>query len=316
MFPLDAYVVATNPSTGEFSLSLLDRFRVTIGNNTASFALRTGREGVLRSDVSVAGRGLVGHLTYTHTLFSQPPTGSAAATWEPDTALSIGAVRLTSAGRPFALLRLALTDLPSQASAGWTGVGLDIVSTGGLRVSATTFGEARLWPGGYAQAGATLGYSLGDLPTTLRFSFSDLRAVALPPAAVRVGIARAGGRQRFGRAVQLAESGHGRRGASTAVRSRRRRLDNPRWIRYNVRRPGGWYRADRRSVHVGRPAVVRRSRRGRHTASRGRKNGRLRRHLALAIAEESDHEGSRTLAVGLRRSSSAKRPRSRGSPIG
>ncbi|MEW5825692.1 MAG: M1 family aminopeptidase [Candidatus Bipolaricaulota bacterium] len=184
-FPLDAYVLSTNAATGEVSLGLLDRFQVTLGDNRAALAVRTGRDGLLRSDVALVAGSLVGGISFTHTTFAQPPTGSAAEAWEPDLALSVGAMRLVSDGEPVTLLRLALSDLPTLASSSQAAIGFDLVSTGAWRIAASAFGEARLWPGGYAQASGTLGYALGDLPTALRFRFSDLKAVRIAPAAVR-----------------------------------------------------------------------------------------------------------------------------------
>jgi hypothetical protein len=181
--PLDAYVLTPNTSEGGVSLSWLDRFRVTIGQDAASLLLREGRSEELDAAVQLTDQGLNGAVAYAYTTFSQPEVGSPGTTWESDMTLSVAGHRFATSEGPLYVLRLAAVDLPSITDSATAAIALDIASNGSARFSVAAFDELRIFPGVYLQGTGFLGFGLGDLPNRLLFTFDDLRSVTLPAAA-------------------------------------------------------------------------------------------------------------------------------------
>lgn len=180
--PLDAYVLSPDASSGGFSFGWLDRFRVTVRGDSASMIVNEGRHHRYTGGVSIAENRLVGNLAYTYTTYHLPETGSPATYWEPDVALTAGVRRLVSGDEPLWVLSLSAFDLPSAGDSRVQAIALDIADEGSTRLSVSAFDEIRLLPQLYLQGVGTLGFSVGDLPPPLRFTFGELRTSALPPA--------------------------------------------------------------------------------------------------------------------------------------
>jgi len=172
--PLDAYILSPN-SAGGFTFGWLDRFAVVVGESSASVTINEGRHHQYSGSVSIADDRLAGKFAYTYTVYHRPETGSAATYWEPDVELTIGARRLFSGDDPIWLLQLSALDLSSIAHSHAKSIAVGVTEGGAARLALSAFDEVRLLPQFYLQGVGTLGFSVGDLPSALRFSFSELR---------------------------------------------------------------------------------------------------------------------------------------------
>jgi hypothetical protein len=180
--PLDAYTLSPNPSTGGFTFAWLDRFAVAVGENSAAMIVREGRHDEYSASVSIDASRLSGEVAYTYTSYARPETGSAATYWEPDVRLTASAARLFSGDDPIWALQLSAVGLPSVGHSHAESVAVGITEGGATRLALSAFDEVRLLPQLYLQGVGTLGFSVGDLPAPLRFSFSELRTDSLGPA--------------------------------------------------------------------------------------------------------------------------------------
>jgi hypothetical protein len=184
--PLDAYVLAPDTGSSGISLSRLDRFRVAVSQDQASLVLRRGRGEELQATVSVAGAQLLGSLEYALTTYAEIETGAPGTTWVPDFTFSVTGVRQVSDGAPLYVLRLAAVRLATTADPTVAAVDLDLASTGAARLTAAASDEVAILPQVYIQGSAFIGFGLGQLPSALQFRFSELHAVPLAPADVKL----------------------------------------------------------------------------------------------------------------------------------
>jgi len=182
--PLDAYVITPDTTSGGFTFSWLDRFRITVQGNSASMIVNEGRNHRYSGSVSVADGTLTGELAYTFTRYAPVETGSPATYWAPDIALSGALLRLydTEAEEAFWALRLSAIDLPSIAATSISAASIDLAEGGGSRLTVRAFDEIRLLPNFYLQGSGVLGFGVGDLPAPLRFTFDELPAMTMTPS--------------------------------------------------------------------------------------------------------------------------------------
>ncbi len=180
--PLDAYVLAPDAGSSGVSLSRLDRFRLAVSQERASLVVRRGRGEAFQAGVSFAGQHIEAELAYSLTTFAPVETGGPGTTWEPSFTTSLSAERLVAAGQPLYVMHLVGVDLATSSDAAAAAVGLDVASTGAIRLAAAASDEFGILPQVYARASAVIGYGLGSLPTPLQFTFDELRAVKLPRA--------------------------------------------------------------------------------------------------------------------------------------
>jgi len=180
--PLDAYVITPAPSSNGFSFSYLDRFRVTVEPSAATMVVKKGRGDRYTGYASIEDGRLTGNLTYTHIAYGQPEIGLSSGYWEPDIAYSIGLSRLFSDDRPLFAFRLGALDLPSITASRARSVYLDLTDGGAVRFSVFGYDEIRIAPRAYLEGGVFFGFSAGDLPSALRFRFTELHASPLLPA--------------------------------------------------------------------------------------------------------------------------------------
>jgi hypothetical protein len=174
--PLDAYLLSPDPTSGGFAFSWLDRFRVTVQGTSASMIVNEGRHNRYSGAVSIEDGKLVGNLAYTYTTYHRPETGSAATYWEADVALAASVRRIVSGEDAMWTLRFTALDLPSLARSHAKTIALDIAENASTRLSISMFDEIRLLPGFYLQGVGSLGFSVGDLPVALWYTFDELRA--------------------------------------------------------------------------------------------------------------------------------------------
>ncbi|MCX6098961.1 MAG: M1 family aminopeptidase [Candidatus Bipolaricaulota bacterium] len=184
--PLDAYVLAPDTGSSGISLSRLDRFRVAVSQDEASLVIRRGRGEEFQANVSIAGANLQGSVGYALTTFAEIETGAPGTTWVPDFTFSVTGVRQVSDDAPLYVLRLAAVRLATTADPTVTAVGLDLASTGAARLTAAASDEVAILPRVYIQGSAFIGFGLGQLPSALQFRFSELHAVPLAPADVKL----------------------------------------------------------------------------------------------------------------------------------
>ncbi len=181
ILPLDAYVISPSPTTGGFSFSWLDRFRVSVRENSVSIAVNEGRNHSLSGAVSVAENRLTGQLAYTYTTYGTFETGSPATYWAPDVELTATVRRLLDGEDPLWTFSLSALDLPSIGDSQAAAVGVDIADGGAVRLSIQAFDEIRLVPNLYLQGVGMLGFGGGDLPAPMKFTFDELRSLPLDP---------------------------------------------------------------------------------------------------------------------------------------
>ena len=179
--PLDAYVLAPDSRSGGFSFSRLNRFRVTVTSSGATAVIVDGREHMVAASASTEDGRMIGSIAYAYTEYSQPETGSAGTTWEPDWRLSIAARRIATDDGPLLAFRLTALDLPSIAGQRTAAVSVDWTAAGAGRLSVSAFDEAPIFPGIYLQVASTLGFGFGALPEALRFAFDEIHCAPLTP---------------------------------------------------------------------------------------------------------------------------------------
>jgi len=179
--PLDAYVITPTPDSSGFSFSYLDRFRITLSRDSASMIIKKGRSDRYTGYASIGRRRLTGNLSYTYISYHRPEIGSPSVYWEPDIAYSIGVSRLFSDDKPLFSFRFGALDLPSITATRQRAIYLDLVGTGAVRFSVLAYDEIRLAARTYLEGGVFLGFSVGDLPSALRFRFTELHASPLLP---------------------------------------------------------------------------------------------------------------------------------------
>jgi hypothetical protein len=179
--PLDAYLISPDASSGGFTFSRLDRFRVTVQETSASMIVNEGRHHQYSGTVSIEDGKLTGNLAYTYTSYHHPETGSPATYWEADVAVTAGVRRIVSGEDAVWTLHLSALDLPSFARSHAKLIALDVAENAASRLSISMFDEIRLLPGFYLQGVGSLGFSVGDLPIALRFTFDELRASSMNP---------------------------------------------------------------------------------------------------------------------------------------
>jgi len=179
--PLDAYVITPDSTSNGFSFSYLDRFRITVTQDSASMLIKKGRSDQYSGHASIANKRLTGNLTYTYLAYHRPEIGSPSVYWEPDIAYSIGVSRLFSDDKPLFSLRFGAFDLPSITDESERAIYLDLIGSGAVRFSVFGYDEIRIAPRAYLNGGVFLGFSIGDLPSALRFRFTELHASPLLP---------------------------------------------------------------------------------------------------------------------------------------
>jgi len=179
--PLDAYVFAPDTSSGGFSFSRLNRFRITVTPSGATAVIFNGREHAVTASASTEDGRMIGSIAYAYTEYNQPETGSAATTWEPDWRLSVAARRIVADDGPLFAFRLTALDLPSIISQRTAALSIDWTATGAGRLSVSAFDEARIFPGIYLQVATALGFGFGGLPEALYFTFDEIRCDPLRP---------------------------------------------------------------------------------------------------------------------------------------
>ncbi len=183
--PLDAFVIAPDTGSSGISISLLDRFRLGLNQDSASLAVRRGRGETFGAQLSLAGDALQGQVGYSLTTYAEVPTGAPGTDWQPDHTISFTAERLASNGAAIYVARTSFIDLATTADSTEAAVGFVVASTGAARLAAAAGGEVGLLPQVYAQATGFVGFGLGALPSALQFTFGELTSVALPPADVK-----------------------------------------------------------------------------------------------------------------------------------
>ena len=180
--PLDAYILSPNPTSPGFTFGWLDRFRVTVGESSASMAITEGRHHQYEGSVSLEDGRMTGSLAYTYTTYHQPEIGSPATYWEQDVALTARVRHLVSGDDPIWAIGLSAVDLPSIGRSSASSVAVDVTAGGATRLALSAFDEIRVLPQLYLQGVGTWGASVGDVPNALRFSFGELRTDRLSPA--------------------------------------------------------------------------------------------------------------------------------------
>ena len=180
-YPLDAYVVSPT-TTGGLVLSRLDRFELALEETSASVVVRSGRGLEISGAAALSTAGLVGSVSCAVTRYEPIETGAPGTTWDPALTITGSAYRLASQGEPFYMARLAAVRLPSAATSRIAAAAVDLVSSGGSRLSLGAFDEVRLFPGVYLQGTGYLGFSSGDLPQSLLFGYSELLSARPSPA--------------------------------------------------------------------------------------------------------------------------------------
>ncbi len=180
-YPLDAYVLTADTSTGGIVFSYLDRFRVAIAQTAASARVKLDRRHHVMAFVSAAGDRITGALAFTRTIYAQPETGSPATFWEPDIAWTIGIERLFVDETPIAVFGLDVVDLPSFASSRSSGLAIDVTAGGAGRLVLQASDELRILPGAYLQGSVRIGLGFADPPEPLRFRLTGLRSFSPPP---------------------------------------------------------------------------------------------------------------------------------------
>jgi len=180
--PLDAYLISSNATSGGFSFSYVDRFRIDVTPPTASMTVRHGRHHVTSAEVSVADARLTGNLSYSYVAYAQPETGSPGTYWEQASVYTLSVERLYSEDDPVLVLRGRRTDLPSLTTSRTRSFGVNLVEQRAVQLSASAMDELRLAPSFYVQGAVQFGFTVGDLPSELRFGFPELPATPLDPA--------------------------------------------------------------------------------------------------------------------------------------
>jgi len=180
-FPLDGYLITPDTESGGFTFSWLNRFRVTVEPTSASMIVTNGRHHSYRGSVSIEGGRLVGDVAYTYTRYDRPESGSPATYWESDVAVTAAIRRFLAGEKAMWGLRLSAVDLPSFARSHTKAISLDIAENAAGCLSLSVFDEIRLLPRFYLQGIGSLGFSVGDLPSMLRFTFDELHAASMTP---------------------------------------------------------------------------------------------------------------------------------------
>ncbi len=180
-FPLDGYVVSTDPS-GAFSLSYLNRFGFAVYPQELAVAgwVRFGREASVRGWAQVQ-ESLVGSVTISKNLWATPHIGSTATYWE-----QRGELSLTLARLPQWALGLGLSWSPgmTRAAAG----AANVILTGEGHVLSFNHTELfGLGPHFYPTLTLSLGFASAGLDERFWPALTELRSLRLgadgPPQA-------------------------------------------------------------------------------------------------------------------------------------
>ena len=188
VFPLDAYVLAPDESTGGATFFHLDRLRVSVTQTSADASVKIGRAHQIGIHASFASPQLAGSLAYTYTGFDQPETGSAATYWASAYTLTV-ALERHAADDGFFTAALRATDLPSVSAMGTRSFQLRIAPQGAVQLEVSLHEEWRLFPTVYLLLDGRVGTSSGDVPSSLRYTVSELRSIAIPRA-LQMGAAK------------------------------------------------------------------------------------------------------------------------------
>ncbi len=181
VFPLDAYVLAPDESTGGASFFHLDRLRVSVTQTTADASVKVGRAHQIAIHASFASPQLAGSLAYTFTGFDQPETGSAATVWQSAYTLTV-AVERHADEDSFFTVALQATDLSSVSDMGTRSFQLRIAPRGAVQLGISLHEEWRLVPSVYLLFDGRVGGSSGDVPSSLQYAVSELRSIPIPHA--------------------------------------------------------------------------------------------------------------------------------------
>ena len=180
-YPLDAYVLAADATTGGLTFSYLDRLRVAIAQNAASADVKLGRTHRLSAVARSANDRLLGGIALTATRFEQPETGSPATFWHPDVSWTVGLQRFLDGETTRTAFGLDVVDHPSIDSSRACALSANVTTGGAGRVAVVASDELRLFPGAYLQGSVGIGLGFGDPPEPFRFRLTGLRSFD-PPA--------------------------------------------------------------------------------------------------------------------------------------
>lgn len=187
--PLDAYLVYTDPGSGAFALSYLDRFGFAVypESRAAQGWVTFGREGSISGWAEITGT-LTGSVTLAKNLWATPKTGSAATYWEP-----VGKVSLTLARLPEWAWELGLSWQTTIERAMAGEASLLSLFGGGYRMSLSHTELFGLAPNLYPTLTLSLALASPELPQEFWPELFELRSLSLAGEPIPQGERKAAG---------------------------------------------------------------------------------------------------------------------------
>jgi len=176
-FPLDAYLIQTDASSGGVTISYLDRTRFTLSERSARVEVVRGRNHRLAAAAQLFDGDLAGALAYTYLGYGQVDTGSPSAYWEPQLAWTASVRREVYEGSSCVVLGIESQKLPSLAYGGRISVALDVTPSAAGRLIVRAFDELRLFPTVYLQGIVSVGVGFGALPPPLTFDLEEIHSL-------------------------------------------------------------------------------------------------------------------------------------------
>lgn len=190
--PLDAYLIQADPLSGALLLSYLDWYGWGIQPQARALSMwvRYGRVGQLSGFAQVQDT-LIGELTFTRYLWSQPPTGMAGTYWA-----KAGDLSLSLARRPYLTLGLDLSWQGTVGRAHFGGLSLLCLPKNGGRVDLRHTERLPLMPHTYLDIALSISLGSPSLPWELAPALTELHFLAerdTPPSGERKAFFSLGG---------------------------------------------------------------------------------------------------------------------------
>ena len=180
VFPLDAFVLRPDASSGGATLTYLNRLRLSIGQGFAAADVYRGRGEHLFAEGRLAEGELTGKIGLAFTGYAQPEIGSPGTFWEPAYALTLAAYRVAAEPEPLTYLHVGFAAYPLVASTRTASIAVDYTLAGAGRVAVKAFDEVGVFPHVYLQGTLTAGVGFGRVPSALLFDLEELHSFGWP----------------------------------------------------------------------------------------------------------------------------------------
>jgi hypothetical protein len=176
-FPLDAYLIQSDPASGGVTISYLQRTRLTVSDSWARAEVLRGRNHRITVEAALLDSDLAAGLAYTYLRYAPVDTGSPSRYLEPDLAWTVGVRREVFRDGSSLIFGVGAQRLPSLVGGGQLAVGLEVTPLAAGRLIVQAFDELRLLPRIYLQGTLTAGFGFGPVPPPLTFDLEEIHSL-------------------------------------------------------------------------------------------------------------------------------------------